>query len=277
MTRRDLLLHALPVFAFAGQLRAASSKTVSVGAQTNAWKIDTEDFSSLTAVLDRIAKLGYEGFETSYRNIQPVFGRLKQGRTDLAGTGLKFFGCHIAMSDYDAKSNIPPSELIEKIATNAAALGAERLILSGSPVADEGGPMDDQRLLWKAGALNRAGRACEGLKLRVCYHNHGPEFASGGAEIQALMRETDPNNIRFVINGGHALRAKTDLPAFFAKYHKRIDGIHLMGLNEFQYDSLAAAIRKARWTGWLIAEEEGEKGDSAMGPAREQIRKLFGV
>ena len=53
-----------------------------------------------------------------------------------------------------------------------------------------------------------------------------------------------------------------------------------LGQGEFQYEPLAAAIKKAKWTGWLIAEEEresGEKpGDAAARPAREQIRKLFG-
>ena len=260
--------------------------------QTNAWKFAAGDFPAFLKVLGKINELGYEGFETGFRNVEGMFGKkAKDARAEISATGLRFLGCHIFLSNYDAKSNIAPMEQIESVAEGAASLGAERLILSGSPVADEG-PIDPQRLSWKAGALNRAGRQCQGLKLRVCYHNHGPEFANGEVEITALMKETDPDNVRFVIDAGHALRAKADLAGFFAKYHKRIEGLHLrdfnkdnvqvpLGQGEFQYEPLAAAIRKAKWTGWVIAEEEresGEKpGEAAARPAREQIRKLFGA
>lgn len=270
-----------------------ANKTISVGMQTNAWKLGADDFPGLLKVLGEISALGYEGFETSFRNVQGEFGKhAKDARAKLSGTGLRFLGCHIFLSDYDAKSNIAPMEQIEPMAEGAASLGAERLILSGAPVRGEEGPMDPQRLSWKAGALNRAGRYCYGMKLRVCYHNHGPEFANDAEEITALMKETDADNVRFIIDAGHALRAKADLAAFFTKYHKRIDGMHLrdfnrdnvqvpLGQGEFRYEPLAAAVKKAKWTGWVIAEEEresGEKpGEAAARPAREQIRKLFGV
>jgi sugar phosphate isomerase/epimerase len=181
---------------------------------------------------------------------------------------------------------------IAEVVEGAASLGAERLILSGSPVADEGSPMDPQRLLWKAGALNRAGRSGYDNRIRVCYRNHGPEFASGAEEITALMKETDGDVVHFVLDAGDAIRAKADIAAFFSKYHKRIDGLHLrdfdakdvqvpLGQGTFQYEPLALAVKKAKWVGWVIAEEErdnGEKpGEAAARPAREQIRKLFGV
>ena len=261
--------------------------------QTNAWKITLDDWPGFLKVLAEIRALGYEGFETSFRNVQSQFGKkAKDARAELSGTGLRFIGSHIFLSAYDAKSNIAPMEQIESMAEGAASLGAERLILSGSPVRGEEGPMDPQRLSWKAGALNRAGRHCQQFKLRVCYHNHGPEFANDAEEITALMKETDPDNVRFIIDAGHALRAKADLAAFFAKYHKRIDGMHLrdfnaanvqvpLGLGTYQYEPLAAAVKKAKWTGWIIAEEEresGEKpGDKAAAPARDRIRALFGV
>ena len=269
-----------------------ASQVLKSGMQTNAWKFTIDDFKSLLKVLEQIRTLGFDGFETSFHNVQPVFGKpAKDAKAKIADTGLRFIGCHVFLSNYDAKTNIAPFDQIEELADGAASLGAERLILSGAPVAEEG-PLDPQRLSWKSGALNRAGRYCQPLKMRACYHNHGAEFANDGAEIQALMRETDSDNVRFIIDAGHALRAKTDLAGFFTKYHKRIDGFHLrdfnkedkqvpLGKGEFQYEPLAIAIKKAKWTGWVIAEEERENGDkpgeSAAKPAREQIRKLFGV
>jgi inosose dehydratase len=280
VTRRELLLSAASL-----ATGFSASKSIQVGMQTNAWKFKPDDFPALLKVLEQLRDLGFDGFETDFRNIEPVFGKkAKDAKTQLAATGLRFLGCHISLANYDAKTNIAPLDQIESVADGAASLGAERLILSGSPVADEG-PIDPQRLSWKSGALNRAGRYCQPLKLRACYHNHLSEFANDGAEIQALLKEADSDNVRFIIDAGDALRTKADLGGFFTKYHKRIDGLHLrdfnkddkqvpLGQGEFQYEPLAIAIKKAKWLGWLIAEEER---DTAAKPAREQIRKLFGV
>ena len=288
MTRRQLLLSAA-----SAATCFPAAQTLKVGMQTNAWKLAIDDLPGLMKVLAEIKSLDYEGFETGFRNVQPMFGKKsKDARAELAGTGLHFIGCHIFLSNYDAKTNIAPMDQIEPIAEGAASLGAERLILSGAPVRDEDGPLDPQRLSWKAGALNRVGRHCQQFKMRVCYHNHGPEFMHNAEEITALMKETDPDNVRFVLDAGHALRARADLAAFFTKYHKRIDGLHLRDFNDanvqvplgqgtFAYEPLAIAVRKAKWTGWLISEEEresGEKpGEKAARPAREKIRTLFGV
>ena len=288
VTRRQLiatLAAAAPAF--------SAPRSISVGMQTSAWKLALDDWPGFLKVLGEIRALGYDGFETSFRNVQSMFGKkAKDARAELAAKGLRFFGCHILLSDYDAKTNIPPMDQIEPVAEGAASLGAERLIVSGSPVRGDEGPMDPQRLSWKAGALNRAGRHCQQFKMRVCYHNHGPEFANDAEEITALMKETDSDNVRFIIDAGDALRAKVDLASFFAKYHKRIDGMHLrdfnaqnvqapLGQGTFAYEPLAAAVKKAKWTGWVIAEEEresGEKpGEKAAAAARERIRALFGV
>lgn len=261
--------------------------------QTNAWRIGVDDFNSFLAVLDRVKALGFEGFETGFRNVQPAFGaRAKEAKAKIAASGLRFLGCHIFLNNYDAKTNTAPMELVQQIADGAAALGAERLILSGAPLVDEDGKMDDQRLRWKAGQLNRAARYCYDLKLKLAYHNHGPEFTHNGTEIYALARETDADLVHFIIDAGHALRVKADVAAFFNKFHKRIDGMHLrdfnaqkvqvpLGQGTMPYEPLIEAVRKQKWTGWLIGEEEresGEKpGEAAAGPARDQIRKWFGV
>ncbi len=261
--------------------------------QTNAWKFPPGDFPAFLKVLGTIKDLGFEGFETGFRNVEATFGKkAKDARDQIASTGLRFLGCHIFLSNYDAKTNTVPFDQIEAVGEGALSLGAERLIVSGAPVRDEEGPMDAQRLSWKAGALNRAGRQFQNTKLRLCYHNHGPEFLHGAEEITGLMKETDADVVRFVLDAGHAIRAKADLAGFFTKYHKRIEGLHLrdfnaqdvqvpLGSGGFAYEPLAVAVRKAKWTGWVIAEEERESGDkpgdAAAKPAREKIRVLFGV
>ena len=53
-----------------------------------------------------------------------------------------------------------------------------------------------------------------------------------------------------------------------------------LGQGEFPLLQLAVAIKKAKWQGWVVNEEErlsGEKpGASAVGPARAALRRVFG-
>jgi sugar phosphate isomerase/epimerase len=282
MTRREFLIAG-------GLLPAIASADVKgrIGCQTSAWKLGVPEFRDLLPVLETIKKLGFDGFETGYRNVQGQFENLKEAQQLLQGTGLKFFGCHIFQFEYDPKTNIPEFSLISRIARGVSELGAERLIVSGSPAGK-----DIERLRWKSGALNRAGRLCRDLRVkRLCYHNHGEEFDFDAIEMRTLLKETDPDYVRFVLDCGDAMRRKVDVAAFFAKYHKRFDALHLrdfkgdvqtsLGQGDFDYAPLAAAVKKAGWDGWVLCEEDresGEKpGEAAVAPAREQIRKLFGA
>ena len=283
MNRRDFLIAS----GVATAVGSAQSGKIRAGCQTNAWKLEVPEFRSLLPVLATMKKLGFEGFETGYRNVQGQFENLKEARQLIQQSGIKFYGCHIFQFDYDPKTNIPDWKLIERVAKGAAALGAERLIVSGAPAGQ-----DVERLRWKAGALGRAGRLCRDLQMtRLCYHNHGPEFEHDAFEMRTLIKESDPDTVRFLIDCGHAMRRKTDLASFFTKYHKRIDGLHLrdfkgdvqvpLGEGEFDYGPLAEAVKKTGWQGWVLNEEEresGEKpGETAVEPARKQMRKLFGA
>lgn len=280
MTRRSLL-GIVP--AGAALAAVTSVKGVHVGCQTNAWRIDPGQFSTLLAALKAIKALGFEGFETGFRNLGGQFGQPDSAKRELKASGLRFFAAHIFLTDYDPQSSIAPWDLIIRVAQGASALGAERLIVSGAAVGSS--------MSFKAAALNRAGEFCRQQGLRLAYHNHGPEFSNGGVEINGLLGQTDPGRVHFVVDAGHAMRAGANLAEFFEQHHERIDGMHLrdfkqeqqvpLGRGEFDYRSLAAAMKKAKWGGWVLAEEErpsGEKpAEAAAGPARQTIRNLFGV
>ncbi len=258
------------------------------GAQTNAWPI--ANFDELLAVLARMRGFGYEGFETSFRNVQLHFDQPKTARQQLQDSGLRFVNIHIFMDQYDPRTRIAPEDLIARVAKGGAALGAFSLVLSGAPCV-AGGKLDAAAIDAKASALNAAGKLCRELGIEAAYHNHGPEFADRGLEIKGLLERTDPKQVHFVIDAGHAFRAGADIPAFVAKHHARLAGMHLrdfhngeqviLGQGDFHLQPVFEAIRKARWTGWLFNEEErlgGVKlGDSAITPARAEMKKVFGV
>jgi inosose dehydratase len=280
MSRRAFLLGA-PVAALASK----SGANVQVGCQTNAWPIDPADLNSLLHVLGVMKQIGFEGFETGFRNLQSQFAQPAAARESLKKSGLHFFGIHIFLLSYDTQTSIAPWDLLKQVADGGAALGAQRLIVSGAstPAA--------AALSRKAEALNRIGKYCREKGIGFGYHNHHVEFQRDGFQIQGLLRETDPDTVHLVVDAGHAVEGGANIAEFFTRNARRIDGMHLrdahagqevpLGEGDYDWRALAAAIRAANWNGWLLAEEErlsGEKpGESATRPARETIRRVFGV
>ncbi|MBP6821329.1 MAG: sugar phosphate isomerase/epimerase [Acidobacteria bacterium] len=293
ISRREFLAAPLAVASAAslGTLLQAAPKPVGVkiGCQTNAWRIDPANFDNLLEVLRKLKELGYEGFETGFRNMQGQFANSAAARKQIEATGLKFLGCHIFLDKYDEQTKVAPIDLVQKIVDGASLLGAERLILSGGGLIRDGNLSADV-LKRKSDGLNAAGKYCRSKGIRLAYHNHGPEFEKGGLEIEGLYAQTDPTLVDFLHDFGWAFYAKANVPEFFAKHHKRIIGLHLrdfkngeqvpLGQGEFPIKELAAVIKKAKWTGWAINEEErlsGEKpGEKAVAPARQTLKQVFG-
>jgi inosose dehydratase len=275
----------------AGGLLPAAQMRPHAGCQTNAWPIGPANpFEDLLRVLAKIKELGYEGFETGFRNVEAQFSETATARPRLEAAGLRFFGTHIFLDQYDPQTRIAPADLIKSVATGATRLGAEFVIASGAPCR-QANAFDEDAALRKAAAINDAGRTCQGRQLRFAYHNHAPEFAEGEKEIRFLIQNTDPVLVSLVFDAGHAFLAKSDPAAFLREHHKRIAGVHLrdfrngqqvpLGQGEFDLQALAAAIRETSWNGWLLNEEErpnnAKPGNAAIEPARQQLRAAFGV
>jgi inosose dehydratase len=284
MLRREFLI-AAPLATAMGQI---SSSRLRAGCQTNAWPI--ADFPQFLDVLERIRKLDYQGFETSYRNLQNRFDKVGETKPQIANKHLRFLGIHIFLLQYDSETSVAPRPLIVQVATGGAALGAERLILSGQGLGASG-PPDRVAVRKKAAALTSAAEYCRGLKMGLAYHNHDVEFRYGAVQMDGLLAETDPKQVHLILDAGHAFVGGADVVKFFMRHHARIDGMHLrdfrggkqvpLGQGEFDLRPLAAAVRETGWSGWLINEEERPNdvrpGDAVVEPARRHLRNVFGV
>jgi inosose dehydratase len=276
LTRREWIAAAPALLYAAGGLRA--------GCQTNAWRINPDNFSEVLAVLDKIKGYGYQGFETGFRNVQGQFANAAAARTEIEKRGLRFLGCHIFLLQYDAETSVAPADLIESAAKGAAALGAERLILSGASASGDGA-----KLKKKIRALEAIARRVRVHGLQLAYHNHDLEFRNSGHEIEAMLAGTE--RLRLIMDAGHAFRGGADVPAFLMRHAKRIDGMHLrdfmngeqvpLGQGEVNLKAVAEAIRGANWQGWIINEEERlndvKPGDAAVAPARAALKSVFGI
>ena len=289
MSRRAFL-SCLPAGAVITALpQPAAPAAPRFGCQTNAWPLKPGDVPALLAVLREMKAMGFEAFETSFRNVQAQYADPAPARASLDASGLAFFGVHIFLNEYDPRTRVAPMDLVKATADGAASLGAQRVILSGAGLSRDGRVAEGD-LAQKVAGLNEAARYCRARGLALAYHNHGPEFAAGGAEIDGLIARTDPALVDFLIDCGWAYRAGVDLAAFFTAHRARIAGVHLrdfkgeqqvpLGHGDVNWSPLASAIRAPGWNGWVLAEEEradgSQPGAAAAAPARDTLRKLFG-
>src|SRR6202000_111472 len=209
--------------AIAGSGQKSAHSRYRFGVQLNAFPIDPKEFSTFLAALAEVKRIGYDGFESGFRNVSEQFVAPQNARRQIEATGLAFFGVHIFLSTpmYDPATTIAPASLYEGVARGAAALGARHLLLSGAPAADA------DQLSRKVEALNRAGAFVKTLGLRVAYHNHWPEFESKIGEIEALYTRTDPSLVSFLLDAGHAYRGGANVPQFIRTHADRIIAFHL--------------------------------------------------
>lgn len=266
---------------FGASCLALPQSKFSLGCQTNAWAVDPANFDSLLAVLGTIRDLGFRGFETGFRNLQSQADNANPARKRIEETGLQFFGVHVFLTNYDPVTGIAPADVYERVAATGAALGAQRMILSGRPARDA------SSVAHKVEGLNRAASFAAKAGLKFAYHNHGPEFENSAREMQALLDGTDPGTVAFLLDAGHAFRAGADLPTFIKAHHTRLAGLHLrdfrdgrqvpLGAGTFPLRPVAAALKSTGWSGWVLAEEEREDGskpgEKAAGPAFTAMKK----
>lgn len=255
------------------------------GVQLNAFPIDPKDFSMFLSALSEVKHIGYDGFESGFRNVSEQFASPDNARRQIEASGLTFFGVHIFLNTpmYDPATAIAPASLYESIGRGAAALGAHHLILSGAPAKDE------EQLKRKIEALNRAGSFAKGVGLRLAYHNHWPEFESKIGEIEALYTRTDPALVSFLLDAGHAYHGGADVPQFIRTHYQRIVAFHLrdykdghlvtLGTGTFPLAEVAAAIKQTGWKGWIENEEERENhsqtGAQVIEPAFRAMKGAF--
>lgn len=263
------------------------------GVQLNAFPIDPNNFQSFLDTLGQVRQIGYQGFESSYRNVQGEFRDPQPARRQIEQTGLTFFGIHIFLPGfdlYDPQTHIAAPSLYEPVARGGAALGAKHVIFSGAPC------QTPEQLKQKIEGLNAAGRFAKSVGITAAYHNHWWEFESKIGEppireIDALYTETDPELVHFVLDCGHAYHGGADVPAFIRAHSKRIVGFHLrdykngrlttLGTGTFPLAQVAQAIEQVGWKGWVENEEERENlsknGAEVIRPAFKAMEDAFRI
>jgi inosose dehydratase len=246
--------------------------SVKQGAQTNARAIDPADFETFLTVLEQIKRAGFAGFEIGYFNLVHEFDVPGNARQSIEPTGLQFAGIHVAIDfdKTDPTTKLPPASLEENVARGGIERGAQRMIFSGAPAANE------EELKRKIDGLNAAGQFAHSIGIPFSCHNRWWEVQSKVYELESPYAQTDPGEVSFILDAGHAISscprcACIHSQVWFAYRSPASEGFEdgkpvLLGEGCLPLKKTIAALETVHWNGWLINEED-RADESRVGTA----------
>jgi inosose dehydratase len=207
-------------------------------------------------VLDEIARLGYAGTQ-----IGVGFPRGEELARELATRHLRLAEVYAAIP---CGADGPHAEAMdiarERLAELHAAAGdvlvvalqrtEERDAWVGR--ADAAPPLTERGWGSLAELLDTLGRETEELGHLLAFHNHGGTYVETAAEIERLVRGTNPDRVGICLDVGHAVVGGGDPSAMLARYGARVVHVHL---KDIAAEPLRA-LRQGRLIGFEAALEE---------------------
>jgi sugar phosphate isomerase/epimerase len=141
---------------------------------------------------------------------------------DMDNLGPTFEAAHALGATYAASGSLPPALVGSKAAPKAAA-GSKA---TAAPLKRSMSLHEAKRT---AEVANRIGEAAKRAGLQYVYHNHDFEFAHrrGSDGYDVLLRETDPDLVKFEIDCGWMIFAGRNPIDYFKKYPNRFPMIHV--------------------------------------------------
>jgi inosose dehydratase len=133
--------------------------------------------------------------------------------------------------------------------------------------------------------LNRLGKKAAEKGMKLTYHHHMGTGVQSAAEIDRLMENTDPALLGLLYDTGHLVFAGEDHLAVLNKWIRRIGHVHLKDMRPairkqavkekwsflqavkagvftvpgdgcVDFTPVFAALKKARYSGWMVVEAE---------------------
>lgn len=315
MDRRQFLQRTVGSIAgstVAAMLDAAPPKSRAerfrIGAQTNVFGVPIKEYDHLLQILETMARLGYQGFETNYLSLSSQATRAAECRRAFESRGIRYIGPHTFATLYDRKKAAADIEQIRKIIQYSAEMGALFLVHSGAAssavegltdVPQPGQKINVDAVRIKIEGLNRLGRICREAGMKFTYHNHWQEFMQEPSEMSFLLAETDPKLVWFTFDMGHAQGYPPGPAVFSAQNYRRIvmyqirdvktgapgekDIQTALGAGQVDLKGVLAPLLNSDWEGWLEAEESNNYPNAVEHPERQlrewrtYVKKLTSV
>lgn len=176
------------------------------------------------ATLKSLRAIGYGEVETA--GFAGLSARRFRALLDAAG-----LGCPSAHLAFDPGSLGAAFDDAHALGARYAASGSLRALVERDlPAGATAGGMTPEEARRTADLANRIGEQARRVGLQYAYHNHDFEFADqgeGAIGYDLLLRETDPQLVKFEIDCGWMRLGGRDPRAYFARYPHRFPMIHV--------------------------------------------------
>jgi sugar phosphate isomerase/epimerase len=218
--------------------------------------------SALPTVMTKISEIGFAGFETALA-VLPLddphqFAAWRAGANDLVLAAAHTGG---AWWEQEAERDLP--ELVGKLA-KLPALGCNRAMVSmGRGVVDLDAPT-----LRRTGELlgelaNRA--AVTGVEIAI--HNHAHELADDARVLHAIFDAASGTPLKLGADIGWVRQGGVDPVTFIGTFGSLLSYLHVrdygtpdgfieVGRGSMDWSGIGAALDRAGYRGWLVAESE---------------------
>jgi sugar phosphate isomerase/epimerase len=262
------------------------------------WRIDTEQgqvsqYSSVErfdSFVKQIAALGFEAIETFDFHLgvmKELFGSLENCRAFLQERGIDRVLSLFHAIMYDKRQSAPQYRETHDhivnyagfIASNAAGLGVENLIVMPAGQYHDVEPVTDDKIRACAEVWSRVGKRTLEYGIKTCCHH---EFYCGihnAEQIRKFYEWSDPRYVYWYCDTAQHVIAGVDPVDLYVRLHDRCGGFHLKDTHNVDIngdyrqrpESEVTAPTTRRWF-WEMGTEEGLVDFPALFNAMKEFR-----
>lgn len=186
-------------------------------------------FKDPRGVIQKVAAIGYKELESFGYNNGKYFGLTAKEYADLVKqNNLTHPSAHYGLANLSSW---------DQAVEDAITAGQKYMVLAYLADNDRK-TIDDYKK--HAASFNTAGEKCKKAGLQFCYHNHDFEFKDmGGGQIgyDVLMKETDPNLVKFEMDIYWITKAGHDPIQMFKQHPKRFPLWHVKDMDKTEKKS----------------------------------------
>jgi len=169
----------------------------------------------LSAIIDVVASLGFDGFEADVPDIEKTYGGAKRFMDVLRQKDLALAASYLGADYHDVTQHPRIEQEALRWAEFLATVESKNIVI-GPPSRFSG--LAEKHIRNMAQILNRIGKSTLDLDVRIGVHNHYGGIVESRREIDLLMEFTDAEYVGFAPDTGHLAISGCDVRQTFEDY-----------------------------------------------------------
>lgn len=260
--------------------RAAAAASIRVGYQIFGWGRNFP--AAWWRGAEQVASAGFHGIEGEYTISECYLGREAEFVERMQRTGVRLTALYSTTDLERATERYENTRKNLAAAAFCAKAGASVIVVGGTE-AHAKAPELYAAYAREASELGRRTLGEHGV--RLAFHPHVGSLIESREEIARVIDASDPRAFFLAPDTGHLLAGGCDPVEVYRSYAARIVHTHLkdwappaspgargaflpLGQGRVDFAGIVAALRAARFTGWLNVELDGRGGADALDVAR---------